>query len=203
LKLKTMICLMAAWMLSTVTALANPNTPEFVKSGGLIIKEGQMADLDTGRLGSARSGADIYFAAWKADNRHLAPRPNVLLGYIGQMRPDYNKCKRAARSTQSIKIELLVKNSSVCIKTTRGSIGYFRVAAPIGPSPGMLGISYKLWNDCPFTPRGRFGGQGIICCYTRGSHPGVRIFKMTQGCKCRGAKVRPSFCRDAGASFRR
>jgi hypothetical protein len=190
MKLKLSLCLAAAWLIGTMTVMAAIGTREVMKTGGLIIKEGQMADLDRGRLGS--TGADIYFAAWKANNRHLVPRPNVLLGYIGQMRPDYNKCKRAARSTQSIKIELLVKNSSVCIKTNQGGIGYFRVAAPIGPSPGMLGISYKIWNDCPADVRGR----RQVCCHVRPGS-GYRRREWTTGCECKrrgGFTAHPRLC---------
>jgi len=162
------LCAIVALSAIAATAAGAAGTPPLHKTGALIIPEGKMADLDTGRLKEV--GADIWFAATSASNRTLAPRSGAKIGWLGKVRPDYRRCQRAARSTSPIKMSVLFKGSFVCVKTALGRVGYVEVVSPAGASPGHLGLRYKMW------------GAEKVCCRLE------RWYRLSSEKDCRTAR---------------
>ena len=127
----------------TVDAGAPP-APNVYKSGALKIRQTFSADLDKGVESS--TGADFWFEAKTATARYLVPRNGAVMVRVGTSVPSYDRCSKATMSTASIPVTLLPAGNYVCVKTNEGRYGYFRVLSTVGPSPGVLSISYLVWQ---------------------------------------------------------
>ncbi len=112
--------------------------------GNLKVRQTYLFDLDSGR--EVQSGdSDIWFEAVTATERYLTPRNGATMG-IARGTGDFTGCSRAKMSENRFPVDKLPPSITVCVKTNRGNLGAFRLLEPVGPSPGVLKISYIVWE---------------------------------------------------------
>ena len=99
---------------------------------------------DAGTEGSS-SGADIWFEAITAAERYLSPQNGATIGLV-RGTGDYESCLRARMSDRRLPVDKLSESVAVCVRTDRGKLSSFRLRGPVGPSPGVLKISYVVWE---------------------------------------------------------
>jgi hypothetical protein len=112
--------------------------------GNLDVRQTFLFDLDTGR--EVQSGdSDIWFEAVTATERYLVPRNGATIGVV-RGAGDYESCSSATLSDRRIPVNKLPDSLSVCVRTSRGNLGSFKLREPVGPSPGVLKIMYAVWE---------------------------------------------------------
>jgi len=45
-----------------------------------------------------------------------------------------------------IPIQRVAENYYACVRTSRGNLASFKLREPVGPSPGVMKISYITWE---------------------------------------------------------
>lgn len=113
--------------------------------GILSISQTWHAELDEGVAGTPTT-QDFMFRAYTATNRVVQPENGARFAVTGPAEPGYEICVGAPLSTADIDVNLLSPGTHVCYITSSGRIGWFRVNAPVGPSPGVLEIRYLTWE---------------------------------------------------------
>ncbi len=135
------------------TATVTP--PRVHKQGRFNIRQTFLADLDAGVEGS--NGADFWFEAVTATERFLVPRNGSKLVRMGNRTLSYGDCLRANFGTARIPLQTLPAGTTLCARTNEGRISAFRVENNVGPSPGVLTISFTTWEKriqiMPISPR--------------------------------------------------
>ncbi len=121
-----------------------PPAPQVYKSGTFNVRQTYHADLDKGIESSV--GADFWFEAKTATSRYVVPQNGANMARVGTSVPTYEHCSKLSLSAAAIPITLLPANNYVCFKTSEGRYGYFRVLNTVGPSPGVLSLSYLVWQ---------------------------------------------------------
>lgn len=111
--------------------------------GKLDIRQTFLFDLDEGKSG-ADSDADLWFEAVTATERYLTPRNGATIGLVRAA--DYESCSRVRMSERRIPLDKLAASVAVCLRTNHGKLASFRLREPVGPSPGVLKISYIVWE---------------------------------------------------------
>ena len=79
----------------------------------------------------------------------LVPESGAALALAGNALLTRSQCSEAvrARPSSTIPVEQLAAGTHVCVRTSEGRVAEFRVAAPVGPSPGTLTIQYTTWEN--------------------------------------------------------
>jgi hypothetical protein len=113
--------------------------------GVLSIDQTYDADLDEGVVGIT-GPEDFWFKAVTPTDRFVTSRNGARFAVTGPAEPGYDACIGAPLSTADIDVNLLSPGTHVCYITSSGRIGWFRVNAPVGPSPGVLEIRYLTWE---------------------------------------------------------
>ncbi len=114
-------------------------------TGPMSIPQTWRADLDTGEVGSGT--ADFWFRAETARNRYLQPMNGARFGIMpGASGATRAACVATPKSSANIPVSQLTVGTYVCVRTSDGRHGVFRVNEPIGRSPGTMEIGYTLWN---------------------------------------------------------
>ncbi len=112
--------------------------------GNLDVRQTFLFDLDTGR--EVQSGdSDIWFEAVTAKERYLTPKNGATIGVV-RAAGDYESCSGATLSDRRIPVNKLPDSIAVCVRTSRGNLGSFKLREPVGPSPGVLKIMYVVWE---------------------------------------------------------
>lgn len=118
------------------------------RTGPLSIPQTWRADFDTGQVGEGE--ADIWFHAVTARERYVEPMNGARLGIYsggpGSSGISRDDCRSARKTTDRIPVSELSVGTYVCMRTSDGRIGVFRVNEPIGRSPGTLEIGFTVWN---------------------------------------------------------
>lgn len=116
---------------------------KMLAKGDLEVRQTFLFDLDTGKL--TRNGdEDLWFQAETATERYLAPRNGATIGL--SRNGDYESCSQAEMTERPLPITKLPTNAYVCVRTNQGHLAIFRLREPVGPSPGVLKISYIVWE---------------------------------------------------------
>jgi hypothetical protein len=127
-----------------VTITVNPSGWTVHSSGELAIQQTYMANLDAGTIGSG--GADIWFEAQTATQRYVTPRNGAKIKKVTLATHDGCEAASGSLSSSKINITSLPAGSLVCLRTNEGRLGAFRVNSTVGPSPGILHISFTTWD---------------------------------------------------------
>lgn len=119
-------------------------TPAVHKRGRFNVRQTWMADLDEGS--EVSNGADFWFEAVTATERYLVPRNGAQLVRAGTQAVDYKACTEAPLATARIPLQSLPAGTFLCARTNQGRISAVRVENNVGPSPGVLTISFTTWE---------------------------------------------------------
>lgn len=126
------------------TPTGEPATPKVLARGALEVRQTYLFDLDSGRI--VRDGdADFWFEAVTATERYLTPRNGAVIGFTRE-KATFESCSRVKMTERRIPIQRVPENYNVCARTSRGNLASFRLRAPVGPSPGIMKISYITWE---------------------------------------------------------
>lgn len=118
--------------------------PTTVDNGGnqpkryLKIRQTFGANLD-GNVSTAHDADDIWFQAVTAEERYITPLNGTRLHHMAFERP----CRADFLSDRRISISMLKTGSRICVKTNRGNLFELTLLNEVGPSPGVLGLSYR------------------------------------------------------------
>ena len=108
------------------------------------IRQTYLFDLDSGRI--AQNGdADIWFEAETETERYLTPRNGASIGFTRE-KPTYENCSKVKMTQRRVPIQRIPENANVCVRTSRGNLSAFKLREPVGPSPGVMKISYITWE---------------------------------------------------------
>lgn len=123
-----------------------PVTPsrKVLAKGNLDVRQTFLFDLDTGKIKQG-GDEDIWFEAVTATERYLTPRNGAAIGIV-RGAGNFENCSRARMSERRIPVDKLPESVAVCVRTNRGNLAAFRLREPVGPSPGVLKISYIVWE---------------------------------------------------------
>jgi hypothetical protein len=126
-----------------------------VSDGPLTLSDGGSIDLDDGGAQDLRLRADNPFL------RTLEPRNGAQLSQQGTQLPSYNTCKTAAMSPAPIPQVQVPVGVWLCVTTSDGNVGRFRIANINGmpglPLPMTLYLDHTTWQA---TSGGGGGGGG-------------------------------------------
>jgi hypothetical protein len=125
-------------------AAPQPVTPAVHKRGRFNVRQTWMADLDEGS--EVSNGADFWFEAVTATERYLVPRNGAQMVRMGSQAVDYKACTNASLATARIRLQSLPAGTFLCARTNQGRISAVRVENNVGPSPGVLTISFTTWE---------------------------------------------------------
>jgi hypothetical protein len=127
---------------------AGPLVPTFgiQSQGRKAIRQTRTADLDSGETGTG-ADADIWFQAKTATARYITPRNGAQIAKVGYSPVGVTGCQQAKLSTASIAVSSLPAGTYMCARTNKGQYSEFRVVSTVGPSPGVLNISYTTWKS--------------------------------------------------------
>ena len=108
------------------------------------IRQTYLFDLDSGR--SAQDGdADIWFEAETDTERYLTPRNGASIG-LTREKPTYENCSNVKMTQRRFLIQSIPNDANICVRTSRGNLAVFKIREPVGPSPGIMKISYITWE---------------------------------------------------------
>ncbi len=116
------------------------------QQGTLAIRQTFSADLDAGTITSAR-GADIFFQARTATERFITPRSDALIAVAGRQEIDRAGCAALNLRSDPIPIQRVPAGTYLCVRTNDGRLSRVRVDQTVGPSPGVLRITYLTWAN--------------------------------------------------------
>ncbi|MEL6977100.1 MAG: hypothetical protein AAGM38_00270 [Pseudomonadota bacterium] len=137
----TRLC--AAAMLLSV--LGAPAAAGPVVQGVATLRQGDVFDLDRGRLGVIET-ADIARVRISADKEALVPRPGALIGLRGDRSPDEASCRKAQFSERGVLMHRLRPGRYFCIRTGEGRMAALRVLkAPIR-GRGQLTLEHRTFR---------------------------------------------------------
>jgi len=114
-----------------------------VARGNLDVQQTYLFDLDSGRV--TPSDADFWFEARSSDERYLTPKNGAGM-VVSMQRTDYQSCAAANFSTQRYPVNRLPLNRFFCVRTSQGKIGIIKLREQVGPSPGVMRISFVRWE---------------------------------------------------------
>lgn len=117
--------------------------PRVAARGNLDVRQTYQFDLDTGRV--TQNDADFWFEAQTASERYLTPQNGAAMA-VSPQRVDYQVCAAANFSTQRFPVDRLPENRFFCVRTSRGKIGIIKLREQVGPSPGIMKISFVRWE---------------------------------------------------------
>ncbi|ABB31433.1 PASTA domain containing protein [Geobacter metallireducens RCH3] len=121
-----------------------PTAGKMITQGRGEIRQTYLFDLDAGSI--AQNGdADIWFEAETETERYLTPRNGASLGFTRE-KPTYENCSKVKMTQRRIPIQRIPENANVCVRTNRGNLSAFKIREPVGPSPGVMKISYITWE---------------------------------------------------------
>ncbi|GLI36804.1 PASTA domain-containing protein [Geobacter hydrogenophilus] len=121
-----------------------PVTGKVIAQGRGEIRQTYLFDLDAGSI--AQNGdADIWFEAETETERYLTPRNGASIGFTRE-KPTYENCSKVKMTQRRIPIQRIPENANVCVRTSRGNLSAFKIREPVGPSPGVMKISYITWE---------------------------------------------------------
>lgn len=126
------------------TPRGEPATPKVLARGALEVRQTYLFDLDSGRI--VRDGdADFWFEAVTETERYLTPRNGAAIGFTRE-EPGFESCSRVKMTERRIPIQRITDDYNVCARTSRGNLASFKLRTPVGPSPGIMKISYITWE---------------------------------------------------------
>ncbi|MSM40853.1 MAG: PASTA domain-containing protein [Geobacter sp.] len=111
--------------------------------GNLDVRQTYQFDLDTGRV--TQNDADFWFEAQTATERYLTPQNGAAMA-VSTQRVDYQVCAAANFATQRFPVDRLPENRFFCVRTSRGKIAIIKLREQVGPSPGIMKISFVRWE---------------------------------------------------------
>ena len=121
-----------------------PATQKVLARGGFEVKQTYLFDLDSGHI--VRNGeADFWFEAVTETERYLTPRNGAAIGFTRE-KGTYESCSKAKMTERRILIQRIPENYYACVRTSSGNLASFKLREPVGPSPGVLKISYITWE---------------------------------------------------------
>ena len=126
------------------TADEPPVALKVLARGGLEVHQTDLFDLDSGQIVRNRD-ADFWFEAVTETERYLTPRNGASIGFTRE-KTTYEICSQVKMTEQRIPIRRIPKNSYACVRTSRGNLASFKLLEPVGPSPGIMKISYITWE---------------------------------------------------------
>jgi len=116
------------------------------QQGTLAIQQTFSADLDAGTITSAR-GADIFFQARTATERFITPRNGAVIAVAGRQEIDRAGCAALNLRPDPIPIQRVPAGTYLCVRTNDGRLSRVRVDQTVGPSPGVLRITFLTWAN--------------------------------------------------------
>jgi hypothetical protein len=130
----------------TPTPTSTPESTPHV-SGSLDIPQTYIVDLDQGVVvdNAHQDLGDFWFEAATPTARYVTPWNGTQIALVGTVAPGLSGCQSAGYSSNKIAIADLPAGTYVCVQTNEGRYSQVRIDAPVGPSPGMLSISYTTW----------------------------------------------------------
>lgn len=117
--------------------------PKVAARGNLDVRQTYQFDLDTGRV--TQNDADFWFEARTATERYLTPQNGAQMA-VSTQQVDYQVCAGTNFSTQRYPVDRLPENRFFCVRTSRGKIAIIKLREPVGPSPGIMRISFVRWE---------------------------------------------------------
>ncbi|MFH1027782.1 MAG: PASTA domain-containing protein, partial [Pseudomonadota bacterium] len=126
------------------TAGDTPAAQKVLARGNLEVHQTYLFDLDSGKI--VRNGdADFWFEAVTETERYLTPRNGAAIG-LTREKTTYENCSQVKMTERRIPIQRVAENYYACVRTSRGNLASFKLRAPVGPSPGVMKISYITWE---------------------------------------------------------
>ncbi len=121
-----------------------PAAQKVLARGNLEVHQTYLFDLDSGQI--VRNGdADFWFEAVTETERYLTPRNGAAIG-LTREKTTYESCSQVKMTERRIPIQRIAESYYACVRTSRGNLGSFKLREPVGPSPGVMKISYITWE---------------------------------------------------------
>lgn len=112
--------------------------------GNLDVHQTYLFDLDSGQI--VRNGdADFWFEAVTETERYLTPRNGAAIG-LTREKTTYESCSQVNMTERRIPIQRIAEYSYACVRTNSGNLASFKLREPVGPSPGVMKISFITWE---------------------------------------------------------
>ncbi|MCI4666208.1 MAG: hypothetical protein MRY74_15965 [Neomegalonema sp.] len=120
--------------------------PQTFRTGGLVIPQTFLADLDSGRV--RRGGADIWFQAKTQRAKFITPYGRAMISYAGGRQRGYRGCASARYTKRSLRLSPSMIGRYVCMKTDSGRISEFRINGMVGAWGGVqqLRLGFTTWR---------------------------------------------------------
>ncbi|MDO9308889.1 MAG: PASTA domain-containing protein, partial [Deltaproteobacteria bacterium] len=121
-----------------------PAAQKVLARGNLEVHQTYLFDLDSGKI--VRNGdADFWFEAVTETERYLTPRNGAVIG-LTREKTTYESCSQVKMTERRIPIQRVAENYYACVRTSHGNLASFKLREPVGPSPGVMKISYITWE---------------------------------------------------------
>lgn len=134
--------LIAAQPAEDATPAVTPEPRNVLARGTAMVKQTYLFDLDSGQ--AVRNGdADFWFEAQTETERYLTPKNGAAIGFTRE-KATYENCSKVKLTERRIPIQRIAGNT--CVRTSRGNLASFKLREPVGPSPGVMKISYITWE---------------------------------------------------------
>ena len=134
--------LIAAQPGEDATPAVTPAARKVLARGTAMVKQTYLFDLDSGQ--AVRNGdADFWFEAQTETERYLTPKNGAAIGFTRE-KAIYENCSKVKLTERRIPIQRITGN--ICVRTSSGNLASFKLREPVGPSPGVMKISYITWE---------------------------------------------------------
>ena len=112
--------------------------------GELKVPQTYLFDLDGGVVTEA--GADVWFEAKTESDLFLVPRNGAALAAGRPVKAGFEGCASETYSSDPISFHNIGVGSFICVKTSDGRIGSFRIDGLSQVSPRTLALNYVVWE---------------------------------------------------------
>jgi TPR repeat protein len=118
--------------------------PGVLAMGKADIPQTYLFDFDAKAV--REEGGDLWFEAETADDLFLTPQNGAMLAAGDYSKRDAFQCRDGAYSAERLPVKAIPGEAFICIATSEGRIGSFRIDAMSPTSPRTLSINYAVWD---------------------------------------------------------
>lgn len=120
------------------------------KQGEFAVQQAAMGDFDAGQqVPSHSSQADFWYEARSGSDRYFVVREGAQLAIAGRVdSPTLKQVKKALEQpVEEVDLNQMSPGLWIAVRTSQGNFAAFTIKSHAGISPGVLRLSYLLWQE--------------------------------------------------------